>query len=319
MATSDDSSYEDASNAFGAGSGASSSSSVTAAAVPAGGDGPRRRSERWIPLTIVLLSLVGTGLALWRAERGALADPVKQGERGAVQGIDGRSLLRAQNLRRAFDAVSADVRVDEVVTDVQISPVLVRLSVRDANGHARIIDTNLAFKTSSRDAGLNPSDGPALAQLDVSAPGRLVATALQRGGFPARAVTDVGWSYNAGAERKQTWTLTLHDVPIADQTWEADATAATVRRTSDPVPAEPARPEPEQPTPAVATPKPKPTPARPKPTKRTSTPPRSNAVTITVNGTRVITDPQTARRIAACIRRAGTKRVDIIRCIEPLR
>jgi hypothetical protein len=316
VAASDDSSYEDASNAFGAGSGtsASASASLTATPVPGGGDGPRRRSERWIPLTIVLLSLVGTGLAVWRAERGALADPVKQGERGAVQGVDGPSLLRAENVRRAFAAVSGDLRDGEVVTDVQISPVLLRLSLRDANGHARIIDTNLAFKTSSRDAGLNPSDGPTLAQLDASAPGRLVATALQRGGFPAKAVTDVAWNYNAGAERKQTWTLTLHDVPIADHTWEADATAATVRRTSDPVPAEPAPPEP-----APAKPKPKSTPARPKPAERTSTPLRSNAVTITVNGTRVITDPQTGRRIAACIRRAGTNRAKIIRCIEGLR
>lgn len=133
-----------------------------------------------------MLALVLTGLGLWRAEHRALNDPLKQGQRGLVQGAEGRSLLREPNLRRALAAIGRRLDPDEVVTSLSVSPVLVRVSVRDGEAHQRDLAVNLAYDVGSGPSGVNPSDGPVLSRIDPGAPQRLVASALRSGGPPSR-------------------------------------------------------------------------------------------------------------------------------------
>jgi hypothetical protein len=275
------------------------------------------RDERWIPIAIVLLSLVATGLLLWRAERSALEDPVKQGRRGIVVGAEGHSLLREANLRPALAAAGRRLDPDEVVTDLHLTPLQVRLSVRDAEAHQRNLSVDLAGTVRTGAGGTNPSDGPVLARIDPAAPERLVAAALRSGRYAPATVTSVAWRYDASEERQQ-WTVTLKDVPIPDQSWTADATAASIRRTSDPEP--PAAPEPEPLPTTTATPTPTvPTvPARPPKTPKRGRAPKSNAVVIQVGGTTIITDPAAARRLSRCLQRAGSRRAAQQRCVDGL-
>jgi hypothetical protein len=312
----------DAANAFGAGT-SSAGPSVPVGAVPGAGRAPRGpRSERWIPLTLVVLALLGTGLGLWRAERRALADPVQQGERGEVTGVDGRSLLTTEHLGRAFALVQARLEADEVVTDVDLTPVRVRVAVRDGIGHARSFSVDLAYDVRTQDDGRSTADGPALAQLDAAAPERFVRTVLERSGHPATALENLGWRYDASGEVKQAWTLRLQDVPIPDQNWVANGDGRGVRRPGDPAPSVSAIPEPESEPPTTAsTPS---TPARPKRPKRPKRPTTSisgfetNAVQITVGDTRIITDPASARRLKRCLRRAQGRRSAVRACVNAL-
>jgi hypothetical protein len=303
---------DEARDLFGA---AAASSFGSASARPA--DAPPRgpRDERWIPIGIVLLSLLATGLLLWHAERGALDDPVKQGQRGIVVGAEGHSLLREANLRPALAAVARRLDADEVVTDLQVTPVQVRLSVRDAEAHQRNLSVDLAGTVRAESGGTNPSDGPALGRIDPAAPERLVSAALRAGPYAPTTVTSVAWRYD-GSQERQHWTLTLKDVPIPDQSWTADATAASVRRASDPEP--PAPPEPELLPTTTATPPPTVPAKPPKRPKQSGREPKSNAVVIQVGGSTIITDPASARRLNRCLRRAGNRRAAVEKCVNGL-
>jgi hypothetical protein len=272
---SDDSSYAEAGNAFGSGS------ATSPPGVPSerGGEPRGPRDERWIPLLLVLLAVVGTGLALRRAEHRALADPVQRGQRGDVVGVEGSSLLAAEHLRRAFALIADRLKADEVVTDVDLRPVRLRVAVRDGIGRARSFAVDLAYDVHTEDGGRSTADGPALVRIDTAAPERFARTALARSGAPATALTGLGWRYSPGAGVPQLWTLQLEDVPIADQNWVSDGGGRHARRTGDTVP----------------------------------------AVQIVAGRTRVITDPASARRLRNCLRRAGGSRDKQQRCVDALR
>ncbi|WP_354700175.1 hypothetical protein DSM112329_00439 [Paraconexibacter sp. AEG42_29] len=279
------------------------------------------RGERWIPLVVAALALVATGLGLWRAERAALRDPVEQGRRGEVVRAEGRSLLREANLQRVFAKVAARLDDDEVVTDVDLSPVRAVIEVRDAEGHERTFGVDLAYDVVEARTGTNAAPGPALSRLDPGAPGRLVLAALSTTG-PAARIVRVDWRYAANQEQ-QSWDLTLEEVPIADQHWTADATGTRSRRAGDPEPVAPplGEPIPTTSTTPAATPAPTPTtPVRPttRPGTQVRIPPESNVVVVRVGGTTIVTDPAAGRRLNRCLRRAGNRPARLQACVDAL-
>lgn len=287
-------------------------------------DHPDGAPERWLVPATALLALLLTGVLLWRAEHAALHDPVKQGERGEISGLDHRSLLTERKLRAALTQIGARMDADEVVTDLELSAVGARVLVRDGEAHQRSLRVGLDGRLRSADAGTSTSDGPRLAAIDAAVPARLITRALRSGGYSGRRVADVDWDYEAATET-QRWTLHLKDVPIADQIWFADASGEHIRRSGDPEPPSPTAGQvPIDPTAPVAPPPPPPPPppAAPRPTRtRPATvrvPEGSGVSVVRVGGTTILTDPAAGRRLNRCLKRAGRSARRAQACVDQL-
>jgi hypothetical protein len=192
----------------------------------------RARPPRGVPgaalaALFVVLAFAALALVLWQTDRHELDSPVVLARDLDGHALSAHSLVRAANLAAALKAVSGDLAADEQVVGLRLTPVELSTRVRDDHGQVRLVDVDLAGQLHSTDWATDTTSTPIdLAAIDATAPQRIVRAAL------ARAHADDthlhALSLNASAEGASTWSMTLDDVRIGDQTWIADLAGVAV-------------------------------------------------------------------------------------------
>jgi hypothetical protein len=194
--------------------------------------GPR---EGPILALFALLVFAAVGVVLWREEHDALHDPVKKGERGELVGIEGDSLVRAENFARALREIGERMAPGDVVLSLRLSPVRVDANVRDETGQARILNVDAGFGVTSREFGESTQRGIEVRRIDPAAPQRMFTTVRRLAPARQRDLDYVVLSVPLGSDPDPPfWNMFLVDVPIARKQWFADLDGTGVRRPGEP-------------------------------------------------------------------------------------
>jgi predicted nucleic acid-binding protein len=265
----------------------------------------------WVAgLLIGVVGLGGSALYLVQEERANRDDPVQQAQRGEIQNLDPRSLLRADRLTAAYAAGTAGLPAGEIVTGLTVSSTGLELVTRDRGAFQRSVIVDVALGTTSRRQGRSEAAGVAPARLDVRGVQPAVERVLDRIEEDTARVDRVLVSFTEedGVARQSEWRLQVDDVRPRDTTWYASVDGRTVRRSDED--ASITRPElrpPETPAPAA-------TPTRPSaPSSSSST--TTSTITIVRNGRRVKLSGAKARRLQRCLGAAAGDRPAFTKCL----
>jgi hypothetical protein len=157
----------------------------------------------WAAGTAVLAAL-----ALVRAERSALDDPVQKVARGEVTGLSGLSFLREERLDLALGEIAERSPAGEV-TGLRIEPGRVDAQVREPSFRVRTLRVDAALEVEELGAGEGVQEGLAIDRIPPGGPERLVRTAARRAGTSTANTAyvtlvrpegpDAGWSMKLGA------------------------------------------------------------------------------------------------------------------------
>jgi hypothetical protein len=194
-------------------------------AVPTEEEG-RGPPEGLILLAFAILTIAASAFVLLREEDHAVYDPAQKAARGEVKGLDGLSLLREPNLRRALAKVAAGPR--PLVSDIRVAPERADVTVRDADGSRKILSIDPGFGVKERDFGVGDDTAVTAAQIDARAPERMVRAVAERTGLGADAVDYVTMSFSGTGER--SWYMALDKGPARTRQWIAAADGRDLRK-----------------------------------------------------------------------------------------
>lgn len=263
-----------------------------------------------VGLLIGVVGLGGSALYLVQEERANRDDPVQQAQRGEIQNLDPRSLLRADRLAAAYAAGTAGLPAGEIVTGLTVSSTGLELVTRDRAAFQRSVIVDVALGTTSRRQGRSEAAGVAPARLDVRGVQPAVERVLDQIEEDTARVDRVLVSFTEedGVVRQSEWRLQVDDVRPRDAGWYASVDGRAVRRSDED--ASITRPElrrPETPAPAA-------TPTRPSaPSSSSST--TTSTITIVRNGRRMKLSGARARRLQRCLGAAAGDRPAFTRCL----
>lgn len=153
--------------------------------VPGGGGPSREASGPYVPgpLALGLFTLVvlaAGALMFVRLEQDAVSDPVKKAERGEVGTTSALSLTREGNLRRAVAAVDRSLDDGGFIDSFRVAPDRVNVIVVQPSGRRESIAVNVAFETTSTDAGTGEGEGLQPDDIDPAAPERIIRAAREK-------------------------------------------------------------------------------------------------------------------------------------------
>jgi hypothetical protein len=185
----------------------------------------RRPRRSPLPVLFTIAAVVLTALVLYRADHADQTSPAVIGRELEGHALGERSLVRAANFRRALGEVRAAMALDEDLLSVRLTPQELSTTLRDPNGHTRLVDVGLDFGVRARDWSTDTSSTPLdLAALDPAAPERIVREALRAAGADD---THLAYASLTGGD-PPTWYVSLDDVPIGEQAWSADVAGIAV-------------------------------------------------------------------------------------------
>jgi hypothetical protein len=211
-------------DAFGqplSGGGTAAASATPTAAPPPRAAVQERRTPRSSPLPLIftIVAIAVTGLVLYRADHDAVDSPAVVTRELGNHALGARSLVRAENFRRAVAAIQAEVKPNEDVLSLRLTPQEVSSIARDPNGNTRFVDVGVDFKVDTNSWSTDTTSTPLdLAAIDPAVPQKIVRAALHESGADDTHLNYVSLTGN----EDPTWYISLDDVPIGKQTWSAD-------------------------------------------------------------------------------------------------
>lgn len=152
-----------------------------------GGDGPSggRGGGPYVPgplaLGLFTLAVIAAGALMFvRLEQDAQSDPVKQAERGEIDATSELSLTLEGNLRRALAAVDRDLDEGGFIDSFRVAPDRVNAIVVQPSGKRETVAVNVAFETTTSDAGTGEGEGLQPDDIDPAAPQRIIRAAREK-------------------------------------------------------------------------------------------------------------------------------------------
>lgn len=190
--------------------------------VPGGSSGDR--GGPYVPGTLALglftLAVLAAGALMFvRLEQDAVSDPVKKAERGEIDATSELSLTLEGNLRRAIAAVDRDLEDGGFIDSFRVAPDRVNVIVVQPSGKREAIAVNVAFETTSSDAGTGEGEGLQPDDIDAAAPQRIIRAAREKFDLQPKNF-DYLVANEASREGEQStwtgfWKLPLKDNDIA--------------------------------------------------------------------------------------------------------
>jgi hypothetical protein len=195
-------------------------------ATPTGQDDQGGPREGLILLVFTLLTLALTAFVLVRSEDDAVHDPVQKAARGEIKGLDGESLLRQANVRKALAKIAAGPR--PLVTNIRISAERIDATVRDDDGSRKLLSIDPGFGVKEQDFGVGDDDALRTSQIDAAAPERMVKAVAERTRLGTGAVDYVTMTFSGTGER--SWYMSLDQGPARTRAWIAAADGSDLRK-----------------------------------------------------------------------------------------
>jgi hypothetical protein len=190
---------------------------------PDRGSGPR---EGLILLLFTILTVAVSAYVLLRSEDDALHDPAQKAARGEIDGLEPLSLLREANLRKALAKVEAGPR--PLISSIRVAPSRVDVTVRDNDGSRKILSIDAAFGVDESNFGVGDDTAVRTAQIDASAPERMVKAVAERTRLGADAVDYVTLSFAGNGDRN--WYMALDKGPAGTRQWIAAVDGTDLRK-----------------------------------------------------------------------------------------
>lgn len=193
--------------------------------MPAGDDGSGPR-EGLILLVFTVLTVALSAFVLLRSEDDAVHDPVQKAARGEIKGLDGESLLREANVRRALAMIDSGPR--PLVSNIRISAERIDVTVRDNDGSRKLLSIDPGFGVKEQNFGVGDDDAVRTAEIDAAAPERMVRAVGERTRLGTGAVDYVTMSFSGTGERD--WYMSLDQGPARTRAWIAAADGSDLRK-----------------------------------------------------------------------------------------
>lgn len=199
---------------------------------PAGGGGPYVPGRLALGLFTLLVLAAGAFMFV-TVEGNAVDDPVKQAERGEVDATSELSLTREPNLRRAIAALDGDLRDGGFIDSFRVAPDRVNAIVVQPSGKRETIAINVAFETTSSDAGTGEGEGLQSNDIDPAAPQRIIRAAREKFDLRAKNFDYMVANEPRGEGEQPTWTA-FWKLPLKDNDVAAAGDGTDVRRLGTP-------------------------------------------------------------------------------------
>jgi hypothetical protein len=199
------------------------------APVPSGagtGEEPRGPREGLILLAFTILTVAASAYVLINAEHDAVHDPAEKAARGEINGLDGQSLLREQNMRKVLAKVAAGKR--PFIASIRVAAVRADLQVRDADGFRKLLSIDPGLSVKERDFGVGDDKAVQAEAINPAAPERMVRAVAERTGLGFDAVDYVTMTFAGSGER--TWYMALDKGPARTRQWIAAPDGTDLRK-----------------------------------------------------------------------------------------
>src|SRR4051794_14332699 len=158
------------------------STSPVPAQTDAGGGPP----ERLILIIFTIATVAISAMVLHSAATKSATDPVQKAARGEIQGLDELSFFHAANFKKALAKVSAS-RWPQIIS-VRLAAARVDVTARDKDGYRKFLSINPAYKLSVSDDNVGEDKAVSAAQIDTTAPERMIRAVTERTRMSADAV-----------------------------------------------------------------------------------------------------------------------------------
>lgn len=167
------------------------------------------RSIEGIVLTVwALLTIAAVLIVIGRAEHDALHDPVEKAARGEISGLGPLSLLRADRLQGALQAIQNKLPDGRYVL-VRVEPTRINAQLHTGDYKLKIYNVDAALHL-HEDATSETSDkGIPADTIDPAAPQRLITAVNRRTGTKPQDVDYVVLATNTDHPRQSRWQLFL--------------------------------------------------------------------------------------------------------------
>ena len=186
--------------------------------------GPR---EGLILLLFTILTLAVSAYVLANEEHDALHDPAEKAARGEINGLDGQSLLREQNLRKVLAKVAAGKR--PFIINIRVAATRANFEVRDADGFRKLLNIDAGLNVTESDFGVGDDKAVQSESINPAAPERMVRAVAQRTGLGADAVDYVTMTFSDSSDHR-TWYMALDKGPARTRQWIAAPDGTDLRR-----------------------------------------------------------------------------------------
>jgi hypothetical protein len=193
---------------------------------PTGNDEARGPREGLILLVFTIITVALSAYVLQRSEHDAVHDPVQKAARGEINGLDGQSLLREANVRRALAKIDAGPR--PLVSNIRISAQRIDVTVRDNDGSRKLLQIDPGLGVKDENFGVGDDAAVRTSQIDAGAPERMVKAVAERTHLPPGAVDYVTMSFAGSGET--SWYMSLDQGPARTRQWVAAADGSDLRK-----------------------------------------------------------------------------------------
>src|SRR3954463_7661259 len=150
---------------------------------PDSGNGP---PERLILFVFTIATLLISALVLHSAATKSATDPVQKAARGEIQGLDELSFFHEANFKKALAKVSWSRW--PLIISVRLAAARVDVTARDKDGYRKFLSINPAYKLSVTDDNVGEDKAVTAAQIDTTAPERMIRAVTERTRMSADAV-----------------------------------------------------------------------------------------------------------------------------------
>lgn len=163
----------------------------------------------------------------------AVDDPVKQAQRGEIGTNDPLSLVLEPNTARAVRAVDAELRDGGYIDSFRLAPTSVNAIVVQPDGRRQSVAVNVAFETTTTDAGTGDGEGLQPEDIDPEAPERIVRVARRKFDLQPRNLDYMVANKPFREGEDSSWTA-FWKLPLKDNDVAAAADGTDVRRLGTP-------------------------------------------------------------------------------------
>lgn len=141
-----------------------------------------------LALALFTLAVFAAGAFMFvTVEGNAVDDPVQKAERGEVGTNDPLSLIRPANLTRALRTLDGELGDGGFIESFRLAPTRINAMIVQPSGQRETVLINVAFETSSTEAGTGEGEGLQPSDIDVDAPQRIIRAAREK--FDLRAAS----------------------------------------------------------------------------------------------------------------------------------
>jgi hypothetical protein len=169
---------------------------------------PRRMAEGPVLFVWALLTVAAVVYFLWHTDQDYVNDPVQKAARGEITGLGPLSLVREDNLRKAF-AVIAAAEPDGRVTLVDVQPTDVEVDLALPNFVKQSVNVDAALHLHRGFKGETTDKGLPIKRIDPAAPERFLSKVNARTKTAPTDLDRIVISIPDTNARDARWALTL--------------------------------------------------------------------------------------------------------------